>query len=461
MNKMIDIIRKMQQPLQFSAKEGFRHLPLVKDLGRAMTTLGRELNQAIQESIPIKDDGSMSSLESLFTGFDQQNIDEKKTRISKALGILNHLSQWCPDVDSSSASPVPPAELDWEKLAQPVQFIKGIGPKIAGILERKNIRVVEDLLYFLPRRYEDRRRIKTIAMVAPGVRETIVGRIIEARLQQYRHKKVFEAAVNDGTGVLTATWFKGNPAYLKNTFKNGQEVILTGDVRLYNGGKTMIHPDYEILDEKDDPSLHFRRIVPIYSETEGLHQKTLRRMAMRAVEDYALYVQSPLPEWICTKYQLPSIGESIRSVHFPSDDADMDTLNDGKSIFHRRLIYDEFFFFELGMAMKKQGHVFEAGIAFKTGGPLVKQFYKMLPFAFPDQVAAFLKQFDHTRPDGSETNEAQGYRFHGLFSPSVDISRLSPPVSITVMAVCQNKIQAITRFWPTPTGLSNDAAKHL
>ncbi|MDQ5985650.1 MAG: ATP-dependent DNA helicase RecG [Syntrophus sp. SKADARSKE-3] len=376
-----DIITKIEKPLLFSSKDDFRCLHLVKDLERSISAACKELKTYLPAEHTSSINDQASSVERLFAGFDDLQLEDKKERVRKALSILASI-----DVLDNVQRERPTVDVgvnlaaDFEKLALPIQFIKGVGPKISGILERKNIHAIEDILYFLPRRYEDRRHVKTIAAAVPGIRETLVGRIIDSRLQQYRHKKVFELTIGDSTGFITATWFKGNPMYMKNVFKKGQEIILTGELRLFNGGKNMIHPDYEVLDEQDDASLHFKRIVPIYSETEGLHQKSIRRIAMHTASDFAACVPSPLPSWIIAKRQLPPIGESINSLHCPPNDLNIELLNDSKTIYHRRLIYDEFFFFELGMALRKKGHVLEQGITFKKEATLIRKFYEILPF---------------------------------------------------------------------------------
>ena len=177
-----------------------------------------------------------------------------------------------------------------------------------------------------------------------------------------------------------ASWFKGNPSYLKNTFKAGQKVLLTGEVRIFGGKKSMVHPDFEVMDEGEEDSPSFKRIVPVYSETEGVHPKVMRRIALRAVLDFGGSLLGPVPEWIRVKRDFPSIQESVRALHLPSAEENVETLNEGKSVYHHRLIYDEFFFFELAMALKKKGQVLERGIAFATDGDGVGRFLRLLPF---------------------------------------------------------------------------------
>jgi len=268
----------------------------------------------------------------------------------------------------------------FEKLSLRVRYVKGVGPKISVLLERKNLRTVEDMIYFLPRKYEDRRVVRSISATRPGVKETIVGEVQSAHIRPYRRKKVFEVQVADGTGALTAKWFHGNYPFLKKIFEKGKRVIFTGEIKGFLFEKEMIHPDFEVLEQDDDHLLHFKRIVPIYSETEGLGQKNLRRIMKHVVDDFTGYVLSPMPEDILKRQGLQDMHQAIRTVHFPEEDSDVDALNVMKSEAHRRVIFDEFFFFELGMALRKKGTLLHAGIPLASKDKGLKTFFQRLPY---------------------------------------------------------------------------------
>ncbi len=267
-----------------------------------------------------------------------------------------------------------------EKLSLPVRYVKGVGPKISALLERKDLRSVEDMIYFLPRKYEDRRVVRNIAATQPGLKETVIATVRFARIRPYGRKRVFEVQVTDGTGNLTAKWFQGNYSFLKKTFCEGRRVIFTGEIKGFLFEREMIHPDFEVLEEEDDQLLHFKRIVPVYSETEGLGQKNIRRIMKRIVDDFADDVPSPIPEEVLRRQGLQDIRAAIRAVHFPGPDADIEALNQMKSEAHRRLIFDEFFFFELGMALRKKGTLLNEGIPMHSRGGL-RRFLERLPFS--------------------------------------------------------------------------------
>ena len=270
-----------------------------------------------------------------------------------------------------------------DTLLTPIQYVKGVGPKLAKLFEKKGIFTVEDALYFLPRCYEDRRNLKKISELKSGRKETGFGEILLSGVAFYqnRRKRVFEAVVGDGSGVITLKWFAGNERYLTDRFKKGRRLIFSGEVRWFNYQKEIHHPDVEMVDgdiEKD--YLNFKRIVPIYSETEGLHQRTLRKLLKNILDGYANELSSPIPLEILERQDLISFPEAFRRVHFPPDGESMEVLNNYRSDAHRRIIFDEFFFLELGLALKKKGMTLETGISFKAEGYFPQKLLNQLSF---------------------------------------------------------------------------------
>jgi ATP-dependent DNA helicase RecG len=289
------------------------------------------------------------------------------------------------------------------RLLTPIQYVKGVGPKLAKLFEKKGIRTVEDALYFLPRCYEDRRNLKKISELKTGKKETGFGDILLSGVAFYQNKRkrVFEAVVGDGSGVITLKWFAGNERYLMDRFKKGRRLIFSGEVRWFNYQKEIHHPDVEIVDgdiEKD--YLNFKRIVPIYSETEGLHQRTLRKLIKNILDGYANELSSPIPQEIVERQDLIDFQEAFRRVHFPPEGESIEVLNNQRSDGHRRIIFDEFFFLELGLALKKKGMTLETGIPFQTDGTLVQRFLDLLSFQLTraqDRVWAEIRE-DLERP---------------------------------------------------------------
>jgi ATP-dependent DNA helicase RecG len=385
---LMSIITKIETPILFCSNDSFKHLDLIKDLDGVMKFFLSELDiclRSIFTAINREEllNKEIEELKEIMLGFDSCNHEIKKERIAKASKTLNIIKQEILNHQSIVHKRDLVSFDDFENLSLPIQYIKGIGPKFSVLLEKKGLKTVEDLLYYIPRRYEDRRVVKKVASALIGRKETIVGEVVSSQEIFYGRKRIFEVKITDNDDILVAKWFRGNQRYLRKTFIKGKKVIMTGEVSSYISGKEMLHPDFEILDNSADfeDMLHFGRIVPIYSETEGLHQKYIRRIMMEVVTTYSKYLRSPIPEAICVKKTLENITYTIGNLHFPALNENIEILNSMQSQSHKRLIYDEFFFFELGMALRKRGNLLESGNAFNTGGALLGMFYKILPFS--------------------------------------------------------------------------------
>jgi len=382
------ILQKIEQPLNFAFQEDYKNFTHIKNMGKTLVNLLLSLKGLLPRATDNSVFVMIDELLNIFSDYDEQKLEAKKIALGKAKPVwvklkaeVNFLHQHNKQEENTAKS-VANLRESLTKLCTPIQYLKGVGPKMAARFAAKKINTVEDLLFFLPRTYEDRREITKINRLEMGKIQTAVGNVISCRYRYYGKRRILEAVISDETANLTAKWFKGRITYLLGVFKKDIKVIFTGEVRPDYHGKLMIHPDYEILDETDnDNLLNFKRIVPIYSETEGLHQKYIRKIMHSALEQYSRYVASPIPSHICEKRNLINIHEALREVHFPNNNESMEQLFDARSAAHKRLIYDEFFFFQLGMALKKSGRVLEKGIAFNTAGNLVNKFYTLLPFS--------------------------------------------------------------------------------
>lgn len=268
------------------------------------------------------------------------------------------------------------------ELNKPVQYVKGVGPKIAERFAKKGIITILDALYFLPIRYEDRRNIKKISHLVPGKRQVVLGEILAAGESGYR-KRIFEVVVGDVSGILSAKWFNYNIRYMRNIFRKGRRVLLYGEVQLFGGKKIIVHPEVEIIDGENvesKDSINFNRIVPVYSEIDGLYQKIIRRIMKRIVDENIEFLVDPLDEGILKRHNLIPLKKCFRDIHFPGDDSNENQLNRFESEPHRRLVFDELFFLELGIARKRFKFINRNGFILSEGDELVKEFLKILDF---------------------------------------------------------------------------------
>jgi len=330
--------------------------------------------------------GHIEEMDRLFIDFGALVREEKERRITRALELLSSVkkkfpTEKAPPRGTAGERTETMSEMDREKqLSSPVRNIRGVGPKASLLLERKGLKTIEDLLYFLPRRYEDRRQVVDMARLLPGKKETVLGTVTDVRESRYGRVRVLEVTLSDGKGILKAKWLKGSFAYLRNMIRPGKRLIMSGQVRARLASREMIHPDFDVLDDRDDELLHFRRIVPVYSETEGLHQKSLRRIMTDGLKSFGKYLSSPIPEDLFSGRGWPSFRESLESLHFPGTGEDIESFNAFRSQAHQRIIFDELFFFQLAMAVRNRGNRRDRGTPFRTGGTLVENFLGMLPF---------------------------------------------------------------------------------
>jgi len=389
MNDILKTLDKIEAPLLFIRRNDYRNISLIRDLEATISGYLDDLGNVLHRSEEKGSGGGedydkfISGLKSLFCDFDALGGEKKKSRIEGALVTIRQMRQLkASEENLSSAVDLSEKNIQgaFEKLSLSAQYVRGVGPKMAVLLSKKGVNSVEDMLYFLPRRYEDRRFVKTISDAELGKKETVIGEVIDVRVQRYRKKGVFEVTFDDGSGMMTAKWFRGNSSYLRNTFKKGKRFFLTGEVRGYLFGKDMIHPDYEMIGEEEKESLNVRRIIPVYSETEGLHQKYLRKIMKNVVTDYGKYAIDAIPDYVSSNNALDNLEQSLRALHFPDYEEDIDRFNAFKSAAHRRIVFDEFFFFELGMAFRKKGYEREKGISFAIKGDMRERFRALLPF---------------------------------------------------------------------------------
>jgi ATP-dependent DNA helicase RecG len=278
----------------------------------------------------------------------------------------------------------------------PVQYVKGVGPARARLLEKLGIKTIYDMFFFFPWRYEDRKNISKICDLRCGENGTAVGEVVSADIitTPRRRMKIFELTVADGTGSLKSKWF--NQPYLKKYFKKGQRVILNGTVKsLYSGvGIEMENPDFELI-ESEDTLVHASRIVPVYKATEGISPKQLRTLMFNTVQSYSYLLEEYLPEGVIKRNNLQPLQWSVREAHFPEEISDVDSLDHRVSPAHRRLAFDEFFLLELGLALLKKKEKAEKGISFRDSTVLVNTFLKSLKFELTDAQKRVLDEVRH------------------------------------------------------------------
>ncbi|MGH9532808.1 MAG: ATP-dependent DNA helicase RecG [Terriglobales bacterium] len=275
------------------------------------------------------------------------------------------------------------------ELNTPVQYVKGVGPRIAAILTEKGVSTVEDLLYYLPFRYEDRLNPRSIAELRPGEMATVIGEVRTSGLFRTSRMPIFEMNVAQGRNALKCVWF--NATYLKGKFEPGQIVALYGKVEetLYGRSRIqLVQPQFEILGEPGEveagaaASLEMGRIVPIY-ESAGrgkLTSRWFRRIIDSAMKNLAAEVPDGVPAAICRRLQLPPRREAFLRAHWPPPEARLEELLTARTPAHRRLIFEELFFLEVGLELKRKRLRGQPGITFRLEDQVRAAVKRILPF---------------------------------------------------------------------------------
>ena len=255
-----------------------------------------------------------------------------------------------------------------DALAGALQYLKGVGPRRAADLQHAGLSTVEDLLYRFPTRYEDRGHFQTIASLRPGVAASVAGEVLSCGIRPTRRPRfrIFEMLVRDRTGSLRAIWF--NQPFLNDIFRPHQRIVLFGKLELTSHGLQMQNPQYELLrgEEDDDiggsqPSevteddtIHTGRIVPVYEKTGQLTAKMQRVLVHQALQQLPAVLPDPLPPAVRQRQELIDRRQALLDVHFPPAGISVDQLNAFRSPAHRRLIFEEFFLFQLGIVLRRR-----------------------------------------------------------------------------------------------------------
>jgi ATP-dependent DNA helicase RecG len=275
----------------------------------------------------------------------------------------------------------------------PVQFVKGIGPRLAEVLAAKGISTVDDLLHYLPFRYEDRLNPRSVAELRAGEMATVIAEVRNSGLFRTRRMPIFQLTVGQGCNRLKCLWF--NATYLQDRFQPGQMLALYGKVEADRDGQLQImQPQFEILgdineeggadeaEKKAAASLEIGRIVPIYESTgQGkLSPRWFRRIIRWTLENLNPNLPDPVPAAVRGHLSLLSPLEAFWKVHWPDAGESFTDLQSSRTAAHIRMIFDELFFIEVGLELKRREQKAQTGIAFRLEAGVREAIKKILPF---------------------------------------------------------------------------------
>lgn len=343
---------RIEGPLTLELKRGCRNDSVIGGLDKFI--LAEIENLRIEEK-------NKEKIKNLFSNYAGLPSWERECVIREVLNVLREDS---PKLSKNSA------KIAVSSLFAPVQYAKGIGPKLSKLLENLNIKTIYDLLYYFPRDYIDLRIIKKIAFVSNG--ENVVLKVRVVRTEEVKTRiKLYKVVVTDGTGYVTAVYF--NQPFLKSVIKEGSNLILHGRVQFAYGRWEMPSPEYEILEEGKEV-LHTLRIVPVYRLTSGISQKLLRLKVRSALEEYGAFLKDYIDASVKERLQLIDLSQALKSIHFPENFGD---LEKGKE----RLVFDELFELQLFLQSRRQQIKKQKGFIYKADVQDIVEFQKALPFA--------------------------------------------------------------------------------
>jgi len=292
------------------------------------------------------------------------------------------------------------------QLSTPVKFVKRVGERVAANLSERGVETIEDLLYHLPFRYEDRLHPKPIHELQPGEMASVIGEVRGTVLLRTRSSPIFEMTVGQGLQSIKCMWFHGT--YLRDKFRPGQQVALYGKLEGSRSGNAvgavpgstrfkMIQPTFEILpdagatgEDAEFTMLEMGRIVPVYESLGGktpwgakLTSRWLRRVmwtVFRDLTESGASADETLPAALRKRLNLPARMAALEALHFPPAGTPMTELMSARTPAHKRLIFEEFWYLELGLELKRRRLRERAGIAFVADEKVRAALKQVLPF---------------------------------------------------------------------------------
>lgn len=350
-------------PLEFAARDDFANIDKLRDLEKVVVGA---LERACVLAIPKDVRRDLAAVAKPFAK--PLPGDTRRREVERARQRLRTLSE---DAFGAAA------------LARSCSVLPGIGPRRSETLAQRGLRSVSDLLFHLPLRYDDRRSLSKIADLEVGRRVSFVATVKASRFSGrpgFRSwgGRTFEAVVDDETGSVTLKWFRGGEAIAKLAAVD-RSLLVTGTVKRYRFSLELQHPDIEpVRDREADPP---GRIVPDYPIPDGMNPRSVRRLIDFAVSHYADLVSGFLPETTASRLGLPEPAEALRRLHAPSPDGDLTALLEGRDPARTRLVLEELYLLEVGLALRRAQRSEDRGIPIAPDGPRMATAESKLPFA--------------------------------------------------------------------------------
>lgn len=381
---------RIARPIEFASRDDGAHLKAITNLSDFIST--QVLSALRQQTYPRTIEARLISLRDLFVDFPSSlSLDEQRRRLHVAGSHIQALRKASQQPARPKALPTRSIHvsesIDEERSdlwRLPVRFAKGVGPKRTTVLQRLGIETVEDVLWTIPWRYEDRSVMTPIGNLVPGMVASICGIVgkCDAKRTRNRRLSMLEVGIEDQSGRLQVVFF--NQPYLEDVLTVGTRVMLSG--RVISGRRDWMVPrmdvaQYEIVGEGVESALHVGRIVPVYHETKGWTSRQMRVLVRNLLTDHGMDLLDHVPLSLRARQRLVSINEAFQDVHFPKAGTDDHLLERGKTAAHRRLAFEELLLLQLALASRHRSvHDERKEIRFNPRTPLLARLTSLLPF---------------------------------------------------------------------------------
>lgn len=391
----------LENPLRFAARNNFAKLDRIKNLAATLRSAAEQVRRGLSEP----EQAVLDQLVALIPD-DDAPMATRRQALARCVALLERLG-----AGPAEAAPAPAAEKDEVQAPEPsfeatidwppdpgvdldtaVQWIKGVGPRAAELFAGRQIRTVQDLLYFLPRRYEDRSGVRQIADAEVGRGVVVEGEVLAQGSKFIKGRRRLEVVLGDESGHIRLVWFRVPGGSFADRFQKGRRFRAAGTIADYRGQKQMVHPETTAADAANSAVAN-EGVIPVYPEIEGIRPTTLRTIVGRIV-GCAARLPEFLPDELRRSRALVRRAESIAALHLPPRQAPIELLERGRTQWHRRLIYEELLFLQLVILRRRAEIVRDRGYPMTLDLSLPRVAESLFPFPFTGAQVRVVEQIE-------------------------------------------------------------------
>jgi ATP-dependent DNA helicase RecG len=371
-------VEALRRPLSFAARDNFAGLDRVSNLGGTLAGACARLGNLVGGERA----SALLAWGRELMGFDQRPRGDREKLVARGMRLVATCALDLPKTPPPPQPRSDPARSPAPSLNAPLTALPGVGPRTAERLAQKGLATISDVLHFIPRRWDDLRKLTATGALVPGVQQVTRATVASSRVV-FGRKRFFEVTLTGDDGAkLKALWFYFRGS-MKERFQPGARFLLAGTPRPYQGAMQMAHPETTLLDE--DEGGEIGQVRARYPEVEGIGGRLIEKIARAAAEHYSPALPDGLPEAIRSRRALPSQSDALRTLHLadatPLSEEAVAELNRAETPSQKRLAYDELFFLQLGLARRRQLVHADDGAPCPPANDSIERFFSSLPFA--------------------------------------------------------------------------------